>query len=114
MKTTELKQLIKEAVKEAFQEEFKNILLEAVKNNKSTITESKIISGEDTRTLSFTTKNIPTNTRQAYMDILKETAEGPKSGLEGEFKLEGKIDPINGALPNGQLGLDQIMNLVKK
>ncbi len=31
MKTTELKNLIKEAVKEAIQEELKDILLEAVK-----------------------------------------------------------------------------------
>jgi len=112
MKTDILKKLIKEAVKEAIHEEMKDILLEAVRGNKQPITES------DMKTLSFTTKNVPTpqpsfNAKQAYMDVLKETAEGPKSGFDGEFKVRGHVDPLNGSLPEGQLGLDQIMGLMK-
>jgi hypothetical protein len=119
MKTDILKKLIKEAVKEAIQEELKNILLEAVKGNKQPLTESYQVSAD--RTLSFDTTTLqrqpiksPVNTKKAYMDILGEMAQGPKSGLDGEFKLQGPIDPINGSLPDGQLGLDQIMNLIKK
>ena len=48
------------------------------------------------------------------MDILGEMAQGPKSGLEGEFKMQGPIDPVNGALPDGQLSLDQIMTLTRR
>jgi hypothetical protein len=113
MKPSEFKKLIKEAVKEAIHEELKDILLEAVKGNKQPIMES------DTRTLNFTTKSVPTtkpsvDAKKAYLDILGEMSQGPKSGFEGEFKVNGNVDVINGALPEGQLGLDQIMGLIKK
>lgn len=115
MKTDILKKLIKDAVKEAIQEELKEVLLEAVRGNKQPITEST------NRTLSFNTNMIPhqqpikpnMDTKKAYMDILGEMAQGPKSGFDGDFKMTGPIDPVNGALPEGQLGLDQIMGLLK-
>jgi hypothetical protein len=120
MKQSELKNLIKSAMKEAIQEELKDILLEAVRNNKQPIQESYQTS--DDRTLFFNTNSVPhqpiktsnVDNKKAYMNILDEMASGPKSGLEGEFKPTENIDPINGTLPNGQLGLDQIMNLIKK
>jgi len=117
MKTDILKKLIKEAVKEAIQDELKDILLEAVKSNKQPIKESYTPS--DNRTISFTSNNVPKtpiNTKQAYMDILGDIAKGPKSGLEGEFKVTGPINTMSegSALPDGQLGLDQIMNLINK
>lgn len=117
MKPSELKNFIKVAVKEAIQEELKNILLEAIKSNN---TGGHGVVNEN-RTLSFTTQNIPhqtpkpsVDTKRAYMDILGEIAQGPKSGFDGEFKVQGSVDPINGSLPEGQLGLDQIMGLIKK
>ena len=119
MKSTELKSLIKAAVKEAIQEELKDILLEAVRSNKQPIQES--YKPSDNRTLSFNTNSIPHqpakspgDTKKAYMDILGEMARGPKSGFDGEFKVQGHVDPINGSLPEGQLGLDQIMGLINK
>lgn len=116
MKADIFKKLIKEAVREAIQEEMKDLLLEAVRSNKQPIRESFGTGGD--RTLSFTTDSLPPrspmDTKKAYMDILGEMAQGPKSGLEGEFKLQGNIDPINGSLPDGQLSLDQIMTLTKK
>jgi hypothetical protein len=119
MKQNELKNLIKAAMKEAIQEELKDILLEAVRSNKQPINESYRTS--DNRTFSFDTSAIPhqqvkpnVNSKKAYMDILDEMAQGPKSGLDGEFKLTGTIDPVNGTLPEGQLGLDAIMGLIKK
>lgn len=119
MKQSELKDLIKIAVKEAIQEELKDILLEAVKSNKQPVNESYQVGAD--RTLRFNSSNVPTqplvtatNPRQSYMDILAEMSQGPKSGLDGEFKLTGAVDPINGTLPEGQLGLDAIMGLIKK
>jgi hypothetical protein len=119
MKPSEFKKLIKESVREAIQEELKDILLEAVRSNKQPITESY---QSDTRTLSFNTNAIQhqakpsVNTKQAYMDILGEMAQGPKSGFEGEFKVSGPVNTMSegSALPEGQLGLDQIMGLIKK
>jgi hypothetical protein len=115
MKTDIFKKLIKEAVREAIQEEMKDLLLEAVRSNKQPVNESF---NPETRTLNFNTNSLPSrspmDTKKAYMDILGEMAQGPKSGLEGEFKLQGPIDPVNGSLPDGQLSLDQIMTLTKK
>lgn len=122
MKTDILKKLIKEAVKEAIAEELKDILLEAVKSNKQPITEAY---NPETRTLSFNTNSLlhkpvsnasGVNSKQAYMDILNEMSHGPKTGLEGDFKVNGPVNTMSegSALPDGQLGLDQIMNLIKK
>jgi len=115
MKTDIFKKLIKEAVREAIQEEMKDLLLEAVKSNKQPIRESF---DSETRTLNFNTNSLPPrspiDTKKAYMDILGEMAQGPKSGLKGEFKMQGPIDPVNGALPDGQLSLDQIMTLTRR
>jgi hypothetical protein len=115
MKTDIFKKLIKEAVREAIQEEMKDLLLEAVRSNKQPIRESF---DSETRTLNFNTNSLPSkssiDTKKAYMDILGEMAQGPKSGLEGEFKMQGPIDPVNGALPDGQLSLDQIMTLTRR
>lgn len=117
MKTDTLKKLIKEAVKEAIHEELKDILLEAVKSSKQPIQES--YKPNDDRTLNFNTNSIPTspaNTRQAYMDILGEMAQGPKSEFAGEFKVNGPMNTMSegSSLPSGQLGLDQIMGLINR
>jgi hypothetical protein len=117
MKIETLKKLIKEAVKEAIQDELKDILLEAVRSNKQPIKESYQVS--DDRTLNFNSNNIPKtsiNTKQAYMDILGDMTKGPKTGLEGEFKVNGPMNTMSegSSLPEGQLGLDQIMNLINK
>jgi hypothetical protein len=117
MKTDILKKIIKEAVKEAIQEELKDILLETIRSNKQPIKESYQVS--DDRTLNFTSNQVPKtpiNTKQAYMDILGDMAKGPETGLSGEFKINGPINTMaeGSALPQGQLGLDQIMNLINK
>jgi len=115
MKTDALKKLIKEAVKEAIQDELKDILLEAVRSNKQPIRESYQVS--DDRTLNFNSNSVPKtsiNTKQAYMDILEDMTKGPKTGLEGEFKINGPVNTMSegSSLPEGQLGLDQIMGLI--
>lgn len=122
MKPSELKNLLKEAVKEAFREEFKDILLEAVRANKQPITES-YRGNEDTRTISFNSNSIPhqqpkspVDAKKAYMDILDDMAQGPKSGFDGEFKVNGPVNTMSegSSLPGGQVGLDQIMSLINK
>ncbi len=122
MNTDTLKKIIKSAVKEAIQEELKDILLEAVKSNKQSINES--YRSNDDRTLNFNTNAIPhqqsvkspIDAKKSYMDILNETAQGSKSGFDGEFKVNGSVNTMSegSALPEGQLGLDQIMNLIKR
>jgi hypothetical protein len=117
MKTDILKKLIKEAVKEAIHEELKDILFEAFKSNKQPIKESYTPS--DNRTISFTSQNVsksPIDTKKAYMDILNDMSQGPKSGFNGDFKVSGPMNTMaeGSSLPDGQLGLDQIMNLIKK
>jgi len=114
MKINELKALIKDSVREAIKEELKDILLEAIKGNRQPVIE--FYNKSETyrqpapqRMVSDT----PINAKQAYMDILKETAEGPKSTFDGEFKVTGHTDVLNGTLPEGQVGLDQIMGLLK-
>ena len=109
MKATELKKFIKEAVREAIQEELKDILLEAVKNPKP------VIVHESYTPAPTTTPSIPSITmdkRQAYMDILGETALSFTSQDVSRFNPGINADPINGSLPEGELGMDQIMNLM--
>jgi len=123
MKPSELKSFIKEAVREAIQEELKDILLEAVRAPKAPIQEAyqmhpvtvnatttqvpqkssaekrammESIMGDMRRgqdTLNFTTQNIAANTLQVTPGM-NTTGDGSK-------------------LPDGNVGLDMIMGLMK-
>jgi hypothetical protein len=108
MKSTELKKFIKEAVKEAIQEELKDILLEAVRTPKTQIVREHIIPQID---ISSKPPDITMDKRKAYMDILGETALNITSQDIPKFTPQA-VDSINGALPNGEVGMDQIMNLM--
>ena len=123
MKSTVLKKLIKEAVKEAIQEELKDVLLEAVRAPKQIVNETKL--GTPTTNVA---SSIPSpssvslaDKRQSYMDIIGETALSFKSGdAQGfgnkPFNPQGSIDTTspNGKLPDGEVGIDQIKNLLVK
>jgi len=118
MKTDILKKLIKDAVKEAIHEEMKEILLEAIKSNKQPLRESYQPTNDD-KTLKFDSNSVtktPIDSRKAYMEILEDMHKGPETGLTGEFRVTGPIDTMSegSALPQGQLGLDAIMGLIKK
>ncbi len=110
MKANELKKMIKEAVKEAIQDELKEILLEAVKAPKQVVNESKNISSPTP-----TPQISSAETRQKYMDVLGETALNYTSKDVQRFNPQGAGDTTspNGSLPEGELGMDQIMNLMK-
>jgi len=114
MKTTELKNLIKEAVKEAIQEELKEILLEAVRAPKTVVHESV----RDTYAQPHLEKpkQLTAAERQAmFGGILGEMQNGGTitSQYANEFQPQS-IDNINGALPAGEVGLDMIMGLMTK
>jgi len=123
MKPSEFKILIKEAVKEVFQEEFKEILLEAVKAPKGipvgvggygTVTESKGTYAqphiEQPKQLS------PSERRNMFAGMIEEMQNGgvANTAYQGTINPSGPVDTINGALPEGQVGLDQIMALMNK
>jgi len=110
MKSSELKKMIKEAVKEAIQDELKEIILEAIKSPKQMVTESKNIN-----TSTQTPQLSSVDTRQKYMDVLGETALNYTSKDVQRFNPQGVGDTTspNGSLPGGELGMDQIMNLMK-
>jgi len=113
MKTTEFKKLIKEAVKEAIQEELKDILLEAVRSPKQVVSESlrDIYAQphiENPKQLS------PQERRDMFSGILSEMQKGgaATTAYAGDFNPRSKGP--EGGLPEGSVGLDQIMAMMKK
>ena len=112
MKIEGLKNIIKVAVKEAIQEELKDILLEAVKSNNSTLQESMIPGPVN---IGNKPTNNPGNLTQKYKDsmmgILDETAVNFNSTDATPFDPTG-VDPINGSLPENGLSMDQITQLM--
>jgi hypothetical protein len=122
MKTSVFKQLSKEAVKEVFQEEMKSILLEAVRAPKTIVNESLRDSYvkpskntyaqphiENPRTLS------PEERRAMFGNII-ENMSGNSTITTNDMTtfVPRSVDAVNGSLPEGNVGLDQIMGLMKK
>ena len=108
MKISDLKRFIKESVKEAIQEELKDILLEAVRTPKQIVRESYT----PPPTVNPPIPSITMDRRQSYMDVLGETAMSFTSQDVARFNPGVNVDPVNGQLPEGDLGMDQIMNLM--
>jgi len=122
MKPSDFKKLIKEAMKEAIQEELKEILLEAVKAPKmspvgtgyGTVTESKGTYAQPH--ISKPKQLTPLERQSMFGGILEEMQNGgtATTAYTGQFQPQGPVDAINGALPEGNVGLDQIMGLLNK
>ena len=113
MKPSDFKKIIKEAVREAIQEELKDILLEAVRAPKTIVTES--IRDTYAQPHLESPKKLTAAERQAmFGGILEEMQNGgaATSAYAGQFKPQGSVDITNGALPEGSVGLDQIMSLM--
>jgi len=132
MKPTEFKKLIKEAVKEAIQEELKDILLEAVIQddlkailsdaarsnvptnieNPNTISESKDVYAQPE--LSNPRQLTAQERRDMFSGILGEIKKGGtiSTAYAGDFNPRSKGP--EGGLPEGSVGLDQIMAMMKK
>ena len=107
MKLNELRKVIREEVKAAIQEELKDILLEAVRSPKNVVTESTIA-----------TPKPQTNTaaqqaaRQSIMNSMMGSGGNPSftSNDVATFNPQGAMP--GGDLPQGNVGLDQIMGLM--
>jgi len=115
MKPSEFKKIIKEAVKEAIQEELRDILLEAVKSPKPVVTES--VKDTYAQPVVSTPRTLTAEERRnMFAGMLGEMqAGGPATtAYAGQMQPTGQVDTINGALPEGQVGLDQIMSLMNK
>jgi hypothetical protein len=123
MKTEALKRIIKEAVREAIQEELKEVLLEAVKAPKAVVTQpitnTESITSTTTAPVTQTPKKSLKEQRQAYMDIIGETGLNMNSSHAQGFGNKpfnpqgtGDTTSANGALPGGEVNMDQIMGLM--
>ena len=110
MKATELKKMIKDAVKEAIHEELKDILLEAVRSPKQVVTENVAI---PTPQLS---SKPSLDAKKAYRDVMNETALNFNSNdaqmFNQQFRPQASTDTLNGSLPAGDVSMDQIMGLL--
>ena len=122
MKTTELKSLIKEAVKEAIQEELKDILLEAVRAPKAPIQEAYQMHPV---TVNATTTQTPQKSAAEKRAIMESIIGDMRKGQDtismttanlNSFQVPQGINTTaeGSSLPQGNVGLDQIMALMSK
>jgi hypothetical protein len=114
MKTSVFKQLIKEAVKEVFQEEMKSILLEAVRAPKTIVNESL----RDTYAQPHINnpKTLSPEERKAMFGNILENMSGNSTITTNDMTtfVPRPVNVENGSLPEGNVGLDQIMGLMNR
>jgi len=113
MKLTELKKVLKETVREVIQEELKDIILEAVKSPKVLTTTPIVESHNPAPSPPPTTPTMSSQEkRDAYKNILGETAASFNTNNVQTFRPNPGMDVANGTLPEGNVGMDQIMSLM--
>ena len=120
MKLSQLKTIVKEAVKEAIQEEMKDILMEAVRSPKQTVYENILVSPT---TDAATPTPMSTDNRMAMRENIQNVLSGMMPGADGTMQANtnsvplqvGSVDTTspNGKLPEGNVSMDQIMGLMK-
>jgi len=120
MKLSELKIIVKDAVKEAIQESMKDILLEAVRAPKQTVYENKM----GTPTTPAVTTPMSTDNRMAMRENIQGVLGGMMpdangnisantSALRGPLQVgAGDTAGPNGSLPSGEVDMSQIMGLM--
>jgi len=129
MKLSQLKTIVKEAVKEAIQEEMKDILMEAVRSPKQTVYENRM--GTPTTDVAAPCPMNPvaqtpmsTDNRMAMRENIQNVLGGMMPGANGTMQantnsmplqMNGNMDTTspNGSLPQGEVGMSQIMGLMK-
>ena len=129
MKSTDFKKIIKEAVKEAIQEELKDILLEAVRAPKTTVVETYQGTPIGVGGMGVTnspTPPQPSTTSAAEKRAMMENIIGDmRRGQDtismttanlNSFQVPQGINTTaeGSSLPQGNVGLDQIMALMSK
>ena len=121
MKLTELRKVIREEVKAAIQEELKDILLEAVRSPKPII--SEVVSPQSTHQALPETDKV--KLRENMMGVLDGMKSGQDTlnfnstqaqGFGGNLQVQPGMNTSGdgGKLPEGNVGLDQIMGLMNK
>jgi len=119
MKLSQLKNIVKEAVKEAIQEEMKDILMEAVRSPKQTVYEHNV--GTPTTDVAAHTP-LSTDSRMAMRENIQNVLGGMMPGANGTLSATSADIPLqvgsgdttspNGSLPQGNVSMDQIMGLM--
>ena len=120
MKLTELKSIVKTAVREAIQEELKDILLEAVKTPKQVVQEyrpSAPVAAVPTQ------QPLPTKDKMAMRENIQNVLGNMMPGANGTLNATSANVPLqvtsgnttspNGQLPAGNVSPEQIMNLMQ-
>jgi len=120
MKTQDFKKIIKEAVKEAIQEELKDILLEAVRSPKAPIQEAYKMHPVTIDTPTTQPAMSAEQKRAMYDNVLNGMrSNGGNINMTtadlNTFQVQPGISTVGegSALPGGNVGLDQIMSLMK-
>ena len=120
MKLSQLKSIVKDAVKEAIQEEMKDILIEAVRAPKSVVYENNTTTPAPIN--SVTQQPMPDDKRMAMKENIQNVlgsmmpgANGTLSATTANVPLQmgsGDTTSTNGSLPQGNVSMDQIMGLM--
>ena len=127
MKLSQLKSIVKDAVKEAIQEEMKDILIEAVRAPKSVVYENSM----GVPNTNIGTPNpmnpviqtpMPDDKRMAMKENIQNVLGSMMPGANGILSATTANVPLqmgsgdttspNGSLPNGNVSMDQIMGLM--
>tara|TARA_B110000977_G_scaffold35956_1_gene48098 strand:- start:2616 stop:3011 length:396 start_codon:yes stop_codon:yes gene_type:complete len=127
MKLSQLKSIVKDAVKEAIQEEMKDILIEAVRAPKSVVYEnSNGIPNTNIGTPGpmnpVAQQKMPDDKRMAMKENIQNVLGSMMPGANGTLSATTANVPLqmgsgdttspNGSLPNGNVSMDQIMGLM--
>jgi len=124
MKLTELKSIVKTAVREAIQEELKDILLEAVKTPKQVVQEYRPVAQPNVASNpTLTHQPLPESDRMAIRENIQNVLGGMMPGANGTLNATSANVPMqvtsadttspNGQLPVGEVSTDQIMSLMQ-
>ena len=122
MKAGDFKKMIKEAVREVFQEEMREILLEAVKSPKAPMGAGGYGSVTETKSTTGTT-TLSEASRQAFKEMMggNFTQKGQDTFTFNTNNMQPAYTPPpisttgeGSALPAGEVNLDQIMGLINK
>lgn len=107
----------KQVVRDVFRDELKDIIIESFKSN-NTLNQQPINEIQQDLPL-VNLKNNPKSIlkgeelREAYRNVLNETANFNTSQFTGTFNPNGApIDNENGALPKGEVDMEQIVKLM--
>ena len=128
MKLSQLKTIVKDAVKEAIQEEMKDILMEAVRSPKPTVYENRMgipttnvatanpINPVMQSSLPETDKATLRENMMNVLDLIRPGASGTLNANTSNVPLQvtGNADSFSRLMKNGEVNMDQIMGLMNK